>query len=189
MALIIEGGDNLGKTTAAKRLVQLANERGKFPIRYSHMSRPPQQFDFFDDYTKWTTPFTVQDRFHLGALVWHEDVLPTHALRIVEGWLLSEASVVVVFYVPFSQETEYYERLISSNRPEMFSIDAIMEGQRKFRTMIFDCVPSGMNISPHIDFAIPIYPDGYIDDKTMNTILDEWFKRLELVYGFRARKA
>lgn len=174
MPLIVEGSDHLGKTTLCKALVKHMNELYRQPIRYGHMSRPPNSFDFFDHYQDWTSKLTVQDRFHLGALVWHDGVLPYHRLRIVEGRLLAQGSMVVVVYG--THDEDYRRWLLQSNRDQMFNTEALVEANAQYRQM----VKSNRLTNPVIDMAIkiddfeqPFFTAGQVDD-----ICSEWVRRL-----------
>lgn len=183
--LIIEGSDNLGKTTAAKRLVELAAQRAKqvkdgqddvYPVRYQHMSRPNHAFNFFTDYQDMVCKYAVQDRFHLGGLVWHKDVINPHSLRIIEGWLHCLGSIVVVFVC--SNEEWYKDRLVSSQRVEMFDVSVLVQANRAFQHLA-----SGQHFcKPIIEFVVDVSgPDKFPNDTKLNTILDAWFERLRYV--------
>lgn len=167
--LIIEGADNLGKTTACKRLVELAASDGvahEYPIRYQHMSRPNHHFDFFNDYQDMISRYAVQDRFHIGALAWHDKVLPLARLRIVEGWLAAQGSLVCVLVA--SDEKWYREHLKSQPKQEMFSIDRILEGNKRF-----------LQNDARQDYTYDVSIHGFLTDKMLWQILREWFSRLE----------
>jgi len=135
---IIEGPDNVGKTTAAKRLVHLAanvlldEEYPYYPIRYAHMSRPNKAFDFCHDYRDIMSMYAVQDRFHLGALVWHEGVMDKANLRLIESWLLGLGTVTVVWSV----EDSLYETMLETNsKEEMFDNRRLIEANRTYSTI------------------------------------------------------
>ena len=168
--LIIEGADHLGKTTAAKAIVQMAAEDGKYPIRYCHMSRPNKAFDFFNDYTDMMSRYAVQDRFHLGFLVWHEGVMTPARLAIIEGRLAALGSITLIFYT--SDEDWYRARLESQEKAEMFPIDKIIEANRKYAKSLFWNGPY-----VHIDIKNGIYPD----QTYFSYLLSEWYKRLDLL--------
>lgn len=194
MPLIIEGADNLGKTTAAKRLVDIANSRDLFPVHYAHMSRPPAQFDFFRDYERWTHPYCVQDRFHLGALVWHDPadtIRDISRLRLIEARLALMGSFTVVFV---ASDAEWYRSWISRNeKAEMFSADVILAGNERYRQLIHRpvyIVSSGDTRSPDTEvnkWAPCVDAVHYIDgdnafpsDDVLESWVSIWFRRMEL---------
>lgn len=170
---IIEGGDNLGKTTAAKRMVELAksglNDEFKLPIRYQHMSRPNQHFDFFQDYRDMMGRYAVQDRFHLGALAWHTGVMTHDKLRIIEGWLAGLGGAIVIFVA--SDDDWYREHLNSHPKDEMFDTDVILAANRRFRNDI--CYQS------HPDLIWDVCTGGFPSDETLEQWLTMWFSRLQ----------
>ena len=139
--LIFEGPDCFGMTTAAKRLGQLvdqatdedASPETQFPIRYAHMGRPPKAFDFFWDYHDLISKFAIMDRFHLGAMVWHDDAMNEARLRIIEGWLLSVASVTVIMC---SFDDEHYASLLDKDpKQQMFDRDTLMVASQTYAAM------------------------------------------------------
>jgi hypothetical protein len=167
MPLIIEGSDCLGKTTAAKLAVELANENYAHPAFYGHMSRPPASFNFFSDYTRRTAEAMVQDRFHLGALVWHEGKLPSDRLRRLEGWLFSQGSVVVVLY--HSNKQMYRELLDADDRSQMFDKDTLIKANAKYRDM-------ALGSGPVVDFSWDCLA-GYPTEEVVRQWTDEWYMR------------
>lgn len=170
---IIEGSDSLGKTTTAKRLVELANKRDLYPIRYSHMTRPPNCFNFKSDYLDLMSVCAVQDRFHLGGLVWHEEGTITDAsLKWIEGQLASLGSVLVVFVSP---PLIYPHILKKYKKDEMFSEEAMIKGNAKFRKLI--------EYSIVTDFTVSV-SDPEKDapgDQELERWIDLWFSRIAFV--------
>lgn len=169
--LIIEGADHLGKTTAAKRLVELAASHKRYPIRYTHMSRPNESFDFCGDYQDISSKFAVQDRFHLGGLVWHERKFTRDSLKIVEGRLQALGSVCIVFYT--SDVKWYRQALDLTGKPEMFSNDRIIAANDEFKRLV-DYVAWS-------DFVYDIKDGRFPDDTVLLGWLNSWYRRLELI--------
>lgn len=180
--LVIEGADNLGKTTAAQKIVAMAALRAQsrpesfFPIRYTHMTRPNEAFDFFADYQDMVSKYAVQDRFHLGGLVWHQNKIDNASLRIIEGWLYSLGSFIVVFY---SDDDVWYRRHLSDNqKKEMFKPQVLEQANRTFRMIAQGEHPA----RPAVDLAININGrKGFPSDSQLETILDAWSLRLERI--------
>jgi hypothetical protein len=178
---IIEGADNLGKTTAAKHMVKLANMEGesindrfKFPVRYAHMTRPGPHFDFFHDYRDMMSRYAVQDRFHLGALAWHtkdQTNMSHDRLKMIEAILLSLGSVICVIYA--GDDDWYEQRLRESNRDEMFDVDKIMEANRLYR----DTIPHVSMVDIHWDVCEKGMPSS--DSDTFREWLSMWCSRLQ----------
>lgn len=177
--LILEGSDDLGKTTAAKRLVRLAAERAeveerpawRYPVRYDHMTRPNSGFDFYRDYLDIISMFGVQDRFHIGGIVWH-DAIPYNKLKLIEAWLTAVGSFTVLFV---SDDPDWYrQRLDTNKRRQMFDPDTLEAANNSYLDMAMG------------SFKFPVYHDhvlfvnhGWPDDNALNIILDSWFDRLE----------
>lgn len=188
--LIIEGSDCLGKTTFANLLVSEAarrykhlTEEARFPIFYSHMSRPNSGFDFFDHYTDMMTRFAVQDRFHIGGIVWHNKIKQP-ALDIIEGRLRALGSMTIIMY---ASDLEWYEkRLKNDERGNMLSIKNMLNANEWFRNLVHNEIKDN---KPIIDYAFDVrsckgflgndarYPDA----EYANHILDTWFERLSLL--------
>lgn len=190
--LIIEGADCLGKTTFINALIKRANEMIEehdlpFPIFYSHMSRPNCAFDFFDDYKDMITTFAVQDRFHLGGIVWH-DAIPQERLEIIEGWLRAVGSMVIVLY---ASDTRWYEKwLTNDKRGNLLPDTVILQANLRYQSLSYSSFGKARkdtnNIRPLIDFAFDIkhhHDDEpkFIDNNNISFIIDCWFKRLMIM--------
>lgn len=166
--LIIEGSDHLGKTTAAKALVKAAAAHRRYPIRYAHMSRPNEAFDFLHDYQDMSSKFAVQDRFHLGGLVWHKDKITLDSLKIIEGRLMALGSVCVVFYT--SDEVWYEKALREKGKDEMFSPEVIMAANRRFKELA--------EYTVWHDFMYDVKDGQFPTDVTILNWLNSWYSRL-----------
>jgi len=180
--LIIEGSDCLGKTTLAHKLVSLAADMNKYPVFYSHMSRPNKAFDFFEHYKDRMSMFAVQDRFHLGGLVWHEGEISEASLEIIEGWLMSIGSMTIVLYA--SDEKWYRRRLERDNRGNLLDIDTMCKANRTY--MLFKGEPGCPIVRHFFDIKPateeqPLYFWDTCDDDWGKFLLEEWFKRLDKI--------
>ena len=133
---IIEGTDICGKTTTARRIVQLAEDDGKIPARYVHMTRPSRAFDFYFHYVDMISMYGVQDRFHLGALAYHPPgTLTVQAYNFVEDLLRQKRSFLVVFY--FGCRKAYSHHLKKHWRDgEMFTPDRLLDVNDTFQKMV-----------------------------------------------------
>lgn len=184
--LIIEGSDCLGKTTAANKIVELCAIRAKdimeskrpeyaYPVRYEHMDRPNVAFDFFQDYCEMINRYGVMDRFHLGALVWHKDVMQYNILRRIEGWLAVVGSFTVIFY---AADEGWYQQWLETHaeHEELFDIDVLMKANCDYHKMI----KHKFRHPVHFDMAFDI-SDQFPGDKHLETIIDGWFNKLEAI--------
>jgi len=128
---IIEGADNLGKTTAAKQIVEKIE---RFPVFYSHMTRPKlNAFNFGTHYVDRMSVYGVQDRFHLGGIVYHDAIGPT-ALRYIEGELLVRGSYIAIFIA--RDEAWYRQHLESNKKDEMYGIETMVKTNQKFIELV-----------------------------------------------------
>jgi hypothetical protein len=143
------------------------------PIRYQHMSRPNLAFDFFEDYRDMVSVHAVQDRFHLGALAYHDNVLDEARLRLIESWLQQFASITVLMVAP--DEDWYKWHLTHESKQEMFTVDRLMEANRTFLAI------AGGTYKFPVQFDRIIYvgqEEGYPDDDTMSAVLTRWYQLL-----------
>ncbi len=193
--LIIEGADCLGKTTAAQKIVAMheearnydaaiCNETGQNPeiplIQYKHMGRPDEEtFDFFNDYTSMMDPYSVQDRFHLGGIIWHVNKITAATLKIIEGRLLSKAAFIIVFYC--SDYRWYLEKLKDDKRGNLFDPDTIIEANHEYIKM----ARGNHKLQPYIDDVWDLkQPYGAIEypsDEVLKGWYDRWIERLVLL--------
>jgi len=177
--LIIEGSDCLGKTTFANLLVSEAAKRNTYPIFYSHMSRPNKAFDFFNHYTDMMSKFAVQDRFHIGGIVWHNKIKQP-ALDIIEGRLRALGSRTIVVY---ANDLKWYEdRIRNDNRGNMLPTEFMINANLWFKMLVQKTL---RNHKPIVDYAWDVKCEAdeptYPDKEYANYILDKWFERLSLL--------
>lgn len=175
--LIIEGSDNLGKTTLAKKIVRRVSGMG-IPVVYSWMTRPNEQiFDFFKDYKKMINPCAVQDRFHLGGLAYHNDKIPLHRLQIINSWIRSVGGLIVVLY---ANDEKWYEKHIQADkRKSILSIEEMCAGNHFFKNY----AKSG-----DLDFSNNILPlfcqqstPYFVSDSNVEELIEEWTRRRQLL--------
>lgn len=169
--LILEGPDHVGKTTFAKLLVSFAVDAG-IPAYYAHMTRPPKGFDFYSHYVDRMSAFAVQDRFHLGARVYHSNELPDERLRMLNARLTLMGSMTVVMFQ--DNEAEYECRLREQPKieGEMFPIARLMEVNRIFGAIAKN--PSFHGVDEVLD--VSFYFPGAVHAQR---IVREWKKRLD----------
>jgi thymidylate kinase len=175
--LILEGSDCLGKSTFAEKLLAEADSRVIHPTFYSHMSRPNNAFDFFTHYQDMITKYAIQDRFHIGGIVWH-DRIPQDKLDIIEAWLALAGSLTIVLYA--SDDVAYRELLKKDQRGNLLSLDTMCDANKEYRAMAKDNHELSVNINYSYDITptcVPIYPD----QQDVELIIDEWFDKLRLL--------
>jgi len=133
MMLILEGPDNVGKTTAAELFVK---EMGD-PWKIDHMSCPDEDFDYFSGYMERLADKTVHDRFHLGGLVYgkllglHPTPITPRTLGVVERYIRWRGALIVIM---FDGDTEgFAQRLGEKN--EMYDLNAICMANTIYRTL------------------------------------------------------
>ncbi len=77
--LIIEGPDNIGKTTLCHKLVRFLGEVG--PWQYRHSKKPPETWDYPESYFEHMSRFMVMDRFHMSEIVYSHARGDKHQLQ------------------------------------------------------------------------------------------------------------
>lgn len=178
--LVIEGADNLGKTTAAKRLVEIAAKQCVYPIRYQHMGRPNDVFDFFKDYRDMLSMYAVQDRFHLGALIWHENVITPGKFKLLESWMAALGSYTVLFISDCKKW--YAKRIETSKRKEMFDVNKILSANLQYAKMAY---LGDSRFKPRIDKVFVVdCKDDFPTDLQLAGVLEEWYERMEPLERF-----
>lgn len=147
--IILEGADNLGKTTFCQRFVG---------DEYVHTSKPSKDFDFNYE-AIWNAHFgsTIYDRLFFGAYVYGY-VLGLHASPVDLKQLFDNASkfkqmggVIAVLYA--SNERWYRSRITAEADREMFDISSIMASNALFQALSL--------IPDLVDFRHDIYEHGY----------------------------
>lgn len=174
--LVIEGPDNVGKTTLAKRICE------RLGARYSHMSRPPVGFDFFGGYKDMIrqktvdgiTPLVVQDRFHFGGIAYHENVLPLHRLEIVSSWVRAVGGLIVLVHA--SNIESYTSHLRRNPKTEMFDEDHLVTAAIRFNHLVpYADICIDITV-PHSDFIV------YCGESGVSRICKEWKERLDAIW-------
>jgi hypothetical protein len=176
---IVEGADCLGKTTAIQAMRKLTKDWNP-PILYSHMGRPAESFDFFKEYKPLITRYTIQDRFHLGGLVWHKDRITDETLRVIQSWLRLEASVLVVFIA--SDYRWYEKKLKEDTRGNLFDPTAILEANQKYTRILHKPYTYDIDFVwdvKNIHNKEPQYPS----ENVMGGWLLKWSERLQYMKG------
>lgn len=184
--LIIDGPDNIGKTTLCNKLMGLANEINPFDgieFKVSHMTRPNEGFNFFTDYKPMINIYNIQDRFHFGAIAYH-DPCPYNQdqLKFIESWLYRLGSMIIIV-LPASS-IYYKTRLDISKRKEMFSVKTNMKAYNTYYYIVNNCLDDGMSVCYDEVIDVNLNPNGDIvstaDDPHLKAILKVWFDRVKM---------
>jgi thymidylate kinase len=180
--LIIEGSDCLGKTTLANSILKRVQELGE-AATIRHLGRPDATFDFYTDYFSMIEPTVIQDRFHLGALAYHDNVMTADHLRIIEGWIFSGGSLVILLYC--EDFLAYRKRIENDHRRNILRNDILEEANKRYTLM----ADGRFLPAPIIDIKFNIYPIGgdfpnYVSSEQITLIVDLWLqRRKEYYYG------
>lgn len=133
--IILEGTDLVGKTTLAKRLVELLDDRGYI---YRHLSRLPDAFDRYHGYARLMSRCVVHDRFHMSEVVYsyargdRSTKLCPETYRLVDAKLrLVPALTVVVTAADASLVARHRERA----KDEMYDAELVLRANEAFKTI------------------------------------------------------
>jgi hypothetical protein len=143
-----------------------------------HMTRPDEEtWDFYTDYFPMIIPNVIQDRFHLGALAYHDNKMSAERLRIIEGWIYSRGGLIVLMYC--SDFRLYRKRLEQDTRSSILTIDHQVQANQRFYGMV--------NCKKHVlyDYAIDTTFAGtmkYPDEELVEKIANDWLKRRKEYY-------
>jgi archaellum biogenesis ATPase FlaH len=172
MSLIIEGSDNLGKTILAKKLVRYVIDHGNYPVMYSWMTRPNEAtFDFFTSYKMMLNSYTVQDRFHLGALAYHNNRISKRHLEYIEQWIENRGGFVVLLYA--NDEDWYKHHIARDDRGNLLANDALCKANSVFKKMAI----GKHRLHPIIKYVFDISNERFVDDRCVQTIAEDWMRK------------
>lgn len=174
--IIIEGADNVGKTTLAQKLAELmARHFGKQEWRahYRHMTRPPPDFDHVSGYFEGVGS-VVQDRYHLGAIVYgmmlgRGGYPDAQGMRHVQRYLAWRGALVVVMT---SNRDSLRERLRKSTKQEMYEQGVILAANDCFRALSTQHNQG----APYCDRVIDV-TDGWPGQAEEELLMAEWRSR------------
>ena len=132
--LVIEGPDHVGKTTSA---MVAARSSG---WAYRHLSKPHAEWDYWHDYLNMVQPSIIQDRFHLGAVVYglvcglHEVGAHTMESLFDLHRILTKRGVVTC--IMYAEEDSWLrDHLQRKMKEEMYDSEVIVEANRVFRLL------------------------------------------------------
>lgn len=98
--IILEGPDNAGKSTIAKKIEKDLNKKGVI-TKIKHFDTPDETFDFYDDYLKEMegNEFKIFDRFFYSELVYSELLgrearISKSTIRTIEDKILEKNGII-----------------------------------------------------------------------------------------------
>lgn len=123
--IIIEGPDNVGKTTAAVTLCKLLGHK-ESEGHLRHMTKPGPTWDYHNDFINMVRPDVVQDRFHVGGLVYgylcglHPTKIKPWRFRTLLQTLRRKGCFTVIMYQ--GNDANYAARMLKEQRDQMFAM-------------------------------------------------------------------
>ena len=166
--------------------MNLANERALArPTFYSHMTRPPDRWDYGTDYIFRAQRYAVQDRFHLGGLVYGDVArggtkIQPNVLRMIEAHLVLHGSFTVLMVATedwLRQRLAAQEELDHrSRRKEMYNADVIIDANQKF----IDLSLGDRYEGAHVDVVHNVARDGFPTEEHMHQWITSWVDRVYL---------
>lgn len=201
--LIIEGPDLVGKTTLAKKMLNLLNSAAKMPHIYAHFSKLPDGWDYFWNYLERASRNIVQDRFHFSEIVYSfvcryhkgQSPLTPERYRVVDGILRQLGSMTVVI----TADDDWLKKQLDDKhrRGEMFSEEQILKVNQTFKYLVnkdgnaYDESYAWLNdYSPDWDFVYEVNDDTYAADSAdfCAKVLEAYLNRLDLLEMLTEKK-
>lgn len=166
--LIIEGTDNVGKSTLVTDVIRHLNAMGLPHIPF-HLSKLPDSFDHVQGYVELLNTNTVWDRFHIsrtcyGAVCKNQREFTTAEAEILQAHLTLKGAYVVSCVV----EDAAWIRKRWGSKDEMYDVETAVQvnesykHQRQFR----------------VDYKILVDVEGY-PSSFANQIADRYVKHLD----------
>ena len=176
--IIIEGSDQTGKTTLARKLseriaLQLHGDDKSWERIYRHMGRPPDDFDHVSGYVDQVGP-VVWDRFHLGALVYGKILRnggcpSSKEMLWVQRYLRWQGAIVVVLHA----DRWWMKEHVNTTRKEMYTRDIILDANDLFRLVS----KSANHGEPYCDFEHNVTDGNWCVDTDIDMIIEAWRDR------------
>ncbi len=184
---LTEGSDHTGKTILSQTVHKIMLAKyPRFDCLVSNMSRPHESFDFGMGYLLRNNPLAIQDRFHLGGIVYHTDkyfVDDVHhpANSLSKAWLMTLDAALMLqgsFVVVLTSDPTLYEKRLMHNpeRQEMFKFDALMEYNYKWCKLMRGESPFG--IPRHDVLWQATEKEPFVPEAQIAHWVDEWVSRL-----------
>lgn len=171
--LVVEGAAHVGKSTLCQKVSELTD----YPVY--HMKRPEKGFDFHTGYFQ-GGPLEIRDRFHLGALVYHEKgTMTPENLSVIEGTIRGWGGLIVVLY--HSDDDEYRDILLNDTRMQKGKIGSVEDRVRHnqdFRMIANRRFKLQDQWTPVVDLAIDVR-SGFVAEELAAWITKSWLTRVQ----------
>ena len=180
--LIVEGPDAVGKTTLCKKFLD------RLPGHvYSHMSRPPKIFDRYWGHVELMGRKVVQDRFHLGEIVYPTVRGETPKITPMEIRLLDAKIRLLGGMTVLVTATRDLLETRLSNQEQMYSAADSLKAADIFRSNKYFGAGLGRGLSIWNGYEVDI--DVKIDLSESNPFVsDESVDRIVETYLHRQRE-
>lgn len=174
--IVVEGTDNLGKTTLCNALVKEINARG-LPHVYTHFGKLSDSFDRVWDYLPHMNPCVVMDRFYMsrqayGKALKNQRTLNFEQYRLLDAWLRMHRGYTVL--VVASDDRLKDDWLGDRGKPELYTLDQAVKVNAQFKKCrsLLEC---------DIDYYIELdlsddeieWPSNHVD-AIINAYMDRW---------------
>ena len=188
---VIEGADQCGKTTLAHKLVERISPMR--PVFYAHMSRPPECWDYYDDYLMRAQMYAVQDRFHYGGLVYADlrrggTKITPMMLHLLESHLDLQGTFRVVLTAEDSFLRAKMKKAKDEGRKEMYDEVTVLEVNRLFFELGTGVKYKTARPDIHYHITGPtdgsVHEVGYPNDDVIADWANQWLMRLRAVEEF-----
>jgi len=187
--IIIEGPDLVGKTTLAKKIA----ERAK--LRYRHLSRMPDVFDFFHGYTQMMHPHVVHDRMFLSEPVYatargDQTPLTPERFHYVQGYAQTIGCITISVMTSLEAiEKRYRER----EAEEMYNWETMVRVHATWMELLYPSMSNPLwKYHPHIDYRVMLGDDEFVNDELIHNVISSHDEVLQQIYGtteFQERSA
>jgi thymidylate kinase len=175
--LIVEGPDGVGKTVLCKKLLE------RLPDHiYSHFSRPPKVFDQYWGWADRVHPLLVQDRFHLGELVYpkvrgEESQLDPETYRLVDAKIRQAGGFIVLVTAEISLIRARW------NDKQMYDREQTVKAAVYFRDLTRECLQVDVDFEFNCNEKVP-----YVRDDEIDEIVDRYQERSRQVLDILSRR-
>jgi len=132
--LIVDGPDNVGKTTLVDRLAKLISEEHGLPMIPLHLSKLPDTWHIVDDYAALFNKNVVWDRFHIsrqayGSALNNQEVYTPVAARKLQAML----DLVPTYVVQVHVDDAAWIRKHFGNKDEMYNVEQVVAVNEAFK--------------------------------------------------------
>lgn len=170
--LIVEGTDNVGKTTLCHKLVKALEEHG--PWIYSHFTRLPKTWVYPDSYVPHIHRHVVRDRFHMSEITYLPcrgevvQQLGHEEYRWLDGLCRVQGAFTVVILATTKFLLDHHE-----STGQMYNLDVHRCANRGFESIVnYMYAP----YTPDFDYVIRIN-ESWPEDRHVQNIITRYIER------------